>query len=106
MLRMIQEGEIYTRVFSPEQVSNPLMSNMEFLQNYILDLLTNTYPLLQKSQLEVLVMGMFDYSDDLQRFQNDIQDFLIDIREVDEESVGYERAQEETEAELELLRNI
>ncbi|ORE09740.1 ARM repeat-containing protein [Rhizopus microsporus var. microsporus] len=106
MLRMIQEGEIYTRVFNPEQVSNPLMSNMEFLQNYILDLLTNTYPLLQKSQLEVLVMGMFDYSDDLQRFQNDIQDFLIDIREVDEESVGYERAQEETEAELELLRNI
>lgn len=106
MLKMIQEGEIYTRIFIPEQVSNPLMSNMEFLQQYILNILTNAFPMLQKDQIEVLVMGMFDYSDDLERFQEDIQDFLVDIREVDEASVGQQRAQEEREAELELLGNL
>lgn len=106
MLKMIQEGEIYTRIFIPEQVSNPLMSNMEFLQQYILNTLTNAFPMLQKDQIEVLVMGMFDYSDDLERFQEDIQDFLVDIREVDEASVGQQRAQEEREAELELLGNL
>lgn len=103
---MIQEGEIYTRIFIPEQVSNPLMSNMEFLQQYILNTLINAFPMLQKDQIEVLVMGMFDYSDDLERFQEDIQDFLVDIREVDEASVGQQRAQEEREAELELLGNL
>ncbi|KAG0940317.1 hypothetical protein G6F57_005630 [Rhizopus arrhizus] len=106
MLKMIQEGEIYTRIFIPEQVSDPLMSNMEFLQQYILNILTNAFPMLQKDQIEVLVMGMFDYSDDLERFQEDIQDFLVDIREVDEASVGQQRAQEEREAELELLGNL
>lgn len=49
---------------------------------------------------------MFEYSGDLQRFQNDIRDFLIDIREVGEESVGQQRAQEEINAELELLRDL
>lgn len=51
-------------------------------------------------------MGMFEYSGDLQRFQNDIRDFLIDIREVDEASVGQQRVQEEINAELELLRDV
>lgn len=51
-------------------------------------------------------MGMFEYSGDLQRFQNDIRDFLIDIREVDEASVGQQKAQEEINAELELLRSV
>lgn len=51
-------------------------------------------------------MGMFEYSGDLQRFQNDIRDFLIDIREVEEEGTGVKRAQEEINAELELLRDL
>lgn len=106
MLMMVQEGEIYTRLFNPEQVSNPLMSNMEFLQQYILDLLTNVFPMLQKSQIEILVMGMFDYSNDLKRFQDDIQDFLVDIRQVDEASVGEQRIIEEREAEIDLLGNL
>ncbi|KAI8370218.1 armadillo-type protein [Blakeslea trispora] len=106
MLELVQEGDIYTRLFNPAEVSNPLMSNVEFLQQYVLNLLCNAFPLLQKDQIEVLVMGMFEYSGDLQRFQNDIRDFLIDIREVSEASVGQKRAQEEMNAELELLRQL
>ncbi|KAI8085322.1 exportin-1 [Thamnidium elegans] len=106
LFELVQEGEIYTRLFNPDQVANPLMSNIEFLQQYTLELLCTAFPLLQKNQIEVLVMGMFEYSGDLQRFQNDIRDFLIDIREVDEASVGEEKAQEEINAELELLRSV
>ncbi|GAN04459.1 nuclear export receptor crm1 [Mucor ambiguus] len=106
MLELVQEGEIYTRLFNPDQVSNPLMSNVEFLQQYVLDLLCNAFPLLHRDQIEVLVMGMFEYSGDLQRFQNDIRDFLIDIREVNDESESKQKAQDELNAELELLRGL
>ncbi|RCI02386.1 Karyopherin transporter, partial [Rhizopus stolonifer] len=106
MFELVQEGEIYTRLFDPNQVSDPLMSNVEFLQQYVLNLLCNAFPLLYKDQIEVLVMGMFEYSGDLQRFQNDIRDFLIDIREVGEASAGQQRDQEKINAELELLRQL
>ncbi|KAL7322011.1 Karyopherin transporter [Mucor circinelloides] len=106
MLELVQEGEIYTRLFNPDQVSNPLMSNVEFLQQYVLDLLCNAFPLLHRDQIEVLVMGMFEYSGDLQRFQNDIRDFLIDIREVNDERESKKKAQDEMNAELELLRSL
>lgn len=48
MFELVQEGEIYTRLFNPDQVSNPLMSNVEFLQQYTLELLCTAFPLLQK----------------------------------------------------------
>jgi exportin-1 len=48
LLELVQEGDIYTRLFNPEQVSNPLMSNVEFIQQYVLDLLCTAFPLLQK----------------------------------------------------------
>jgi exportin-1 len=48
MFELVQEGEIYTRLFDPDQVSNPLMSNVEFLQQYVLELLCTVFPLLQK----------------------------------------------------------
>ncbi|KAI8645039.1 armadillo-type protein [Parasitella parasitica] len=106
MFEIVQEGEIYTRLFNPDQVSNPLMSNIEFLQTYVLDLLCNVFPLLHKDQIEVLVTGMFEYSGDLQRFQNDIRDFLIDIREVNDKAETKQKAQDELNAELELLRGL
>jgi exportin-1 len=48
MLQIVQEGDIYTRLYDPNTVSNPLMSNVEFLQHYVLDLLCAEFPLLQK----------------------------------------------------------
>jgi exportin-1 len=48
MLQIVQEGDIYTRLYDPNTVSNPLMSNVEFLQHYVLDLLFAEFPLLQK----------------------------------------------------------
>ncbi|KAI8874935.1 hypothetical protein K501DRAFT_203654 [Backusella circina FSU 941] len=102
MLQIVQEGDIYTRLYDPKSVSNPLMSNVEFLQHYVFDLLCAEFPLLQKDQIDVLVMGMFEYSGDLQRFQNDIRDFLIDIRQVGEDT-GFQRLKEEKSAEQELL---
>lgn len=69
-------------------------------------LMVHSYLYFYRDQIEVLVMGMFEYSGDLQKFQNDIRDFLIDIREVGEENIGQQRAQEEINAELELLRDL
>ncbi|KAI8370327.1 Crm1-F1 [Radiomyces spectabilis] len=104
MLELVQEGEIYTRIYDPSTVGDSFMSNAAFLQNHVRELLTAAFPLLQKNQIEVLVLGMFEYSGDLQRFQDDIRDFLIDIKEVSDD-VSDLQGQEE-EAELELLRQL
>lgn len=45
LLELVQEGEIYTRLFSPEQMAS---SNVEYIQKYVLDLLCTAFPLLQK----------------------------------------------------------
>jgi hypothetical protein len=58
-----------------------------------------------RDQIEVLVRGMFEYSGELDRFQDDILDFLIDITEVGDEEESQQRADEELNAELDLLRN-
>ncbi|KAI7873048.1 CRM1 C terminal-domain-containing protein [Spinellus fusiger] len=105
MLSLVQEGDIYTRLFDPTTVENPLMSNTEFLQLHVQQLLSEAFPLLQKDQIDVLVMGMFEYSEDLFKFQSDLRDFLIDIREVSEED-GNARQVQEKEAELELLQYL
>lgn len=58
-----------------------------------------------RDQIEVLVKGMFEYSGELEKFQDDIRDFLIDIREVGDKAESQQRAEEELNAELDLLRN-
>jgi exportin-1 len=49
---------------------------------------------------------MFEYSGDLERFQSDLLDFLIDIRQVDDIDAGNQRQQQQEDAELELLRFV
>jgi exportin-1 len=46
---------------------------------------------------------MFEYSGDLVRFQADLRDFIIDIRQVDDLETGEQRQKEEQDAQLELL---
>ncbi|CAO3594483.1 unnamed protein product [Absidia cylindrospora] len=106
MLELIQEGEIYTQVFDTATVDNPLMSNATYLQDYVQRFFSHTFPLLQKDQTEVLVLGMFEYSGDLERCQSDLLDFIIDIRQVDDIDAGNQRRQQQQDAELELLRFV
>ncbi|KAI8341640.1 armadillo-type protein [Chlamydoabsidia padenii] len=103
MLELIQEGEIYTQVFDPTTVENPLMSNSTYIQDYVQRFFNHAFPLLQKDQTKVLVLGMFEYSGDIDRFQSDLLDFIIDIRQVDDVEAGIQRQQEEHDAQLELL---
>ncbi|SAM07888.1 hypothetical protein [Absidia glauca] len=103
LLELVQEGEIYTQVFDPSTVANPLMSNSAYLQDYVQRFFHHAFPLLQKDQTEVLVLGMFEYSGDLDRFQADLMDFIIDIRQVDDLETGEQRQKEEHDAQLELL---
>ncbi|KAI8088858.1 armadillo-type protein [Halteromyces radiatus] len=104
MLELVQNGDIYTQVFDTSSVANPLMSNTTFLQDYVQSFFMHSFPLLQKDQITVLVMGMFEYSGDHDRFKTDLYDFLLDIRQVDDIDAGNQRQQEEQDAELELLR--
>ncbi|CAO3631388.1 unnamed protein product [Cunninghamella echinulata] len=106
LLELIKEGEIYTQVFDVNQVPDPLMSNTVFLQTYVKDFFNQLFPLLLKDQIDLLVLGMFEYSDDISRFRFDLQDFLIDIREVGDEDTEQKRQKEIQDAELELLKYI
>ncbi|KAG0181509.1 Karyopherin transporter [Apophysomyces sp. BC1021] len=104
MLELVQEGEIYVRLYNPRDEEKEYMSNVEFLQDYVRNLLFNAFPQLQRSQIEVLVLGMFQYSGELSKFQDDLQDFLIDIRAIGED-VGDIQLREKA-AEIELLKHL
>ncbi|KAI9308958.1 armadillo-type protein [Cunninghamella echinulata] len=106
LLELVKEGEIYTQVFDVNQVPDPLMSNTVFLQTYVKDFFNQSFPLLLKDQIDLLVLGMFEYSDDISRFKTDLQDFLVDIREVGDEDTEQKRQKEIQNAELELLKYI
>ncbi|CAO3632166.1 unnamed protein product [Cunninghamella blakesleeana] len=105
LLELIKEGEIYTQIFDVNQVSDPLMSNTVFLQEYVKNLFNQSYPLF-KDKTESLVLGMFEYCDDIVRFESDLKDFLVDIREVGDEETEQQQRNEIIDAELELLKFV
>jgi len=55
--------------------------NIEYVQNYIAELLQEHFKTLQISQIKVFVEGLFAMNQDLAKFREHIRDFLIQIRE-------------------------
>ncbi|ORX49137.1 ARM repeat-containing protein [Hesseltinella vesiculosa] len=103
LLQIIEEGQVYVPVFDPSHVPNPLMSNTDYIMAFVQSYFTQTFPFLASHQVEVMVRGMFTYSDQPDRFQEDLEDFLVDIREVEDEETGQQLHLEEQQAEQQLF---
>lgn len=65
---------------SPTQLQSNL-SNVDFVKQYVKDLLKNVYPHLTDAQVDITVKGFFDLDQDIPAFKDHLRDFLIQIRE-------------------------
>lgn len=65
---------------SPTQLQTGL-TNVDFVKQYVKDLLKNVYSHLTDAQIDITVKGFFDLDQDISAFKDHLRDFLIQIRE-------------------------
>ncbi|CAO3607736.1 unnamed protein product [Cunninghamella blakesleeana] len=102
LFNLVTTNQILVPLFDPSQVSEPNMTNAQFLQGYVTMLLQNAFPHLQSGQIKVFVMAMFEYNNVPSKFKLEVRDFLIQLKEFAGENA--ELFLEEKEAELESKR--
>ncbi|KAJ5131704.1 Exportin-1 [Penicillium atrosanguineum] len=85
MFYFIEAGKIQEPIYTPDQApAGP--SNKEFLQEYIANLLQNAFKNLQEVQIKQFVLGLFAYTDDLNKFKTHLRDFLISLKEFSDDN--------------------
>merc|ERR1719204_1766713 len=63
--------------------------NIEFVKNYIAELLQEHFKTLQIAQMKVFVTGLFTLDNDLPKFKEHIRDFLVEIKEFAGEDLSH-----------------
>ncbi|KAJ3008316.1 UNVERIFIED_CONTAM: Karyopherin transporter [Siphonaria sp. JEL0065] len=81
MFGMVDSGQISAPLYNPATVSNPSLSNQEFVREHVMLLLHNAFPHLQPNQVRAFVMGLFEHNKDLLAFKMHLRDFLITLKE-------------------------
>ncbi|KAI9352486.1 CRM1 C terminal-domain-containing protein [Zopfochytrium polystomum] len=81
MFQIVETGQLVAPLFDPSQVGNPNLTNQEFLRDHVMVLLQNAFQHLQRSQLIVIVSGMFENCKDQSSFKAHLRDFLITLKE-------------------------
>ncbi|KAI8975726.1 nuclear export factor CRM1 [Mycotypha africana] len=81
LFRLVSSNMITAPLFNPSQVSNPNMTNIEYVREYVGTLLHNAYQHLTANQIKVFVEAMFEYNNDLPKFKLEVRDFLIQLKE-------------------------
>lgn len=80
MFWLVGAGKISGPIYTEEQ-SQPGMSNKDFLQNFVANLLSNAFPNLQPAQISSFITNLFSSTEDLPRFKLVLRDFLISLKE-------------------------
>ncbi|KAL1920697.1 uncharacterized protein VTP21DRAFT_1074 [Calcarisporiella thermophila] len=105
MFQLVESGAVQAPLFNPSQVSNPNMSNKEFLHEYVVNLLQTAFPHLQPVQVQRFATGLFELNGDLVKFKLHVRDFLIQLKEF-ASTDNADLFLEEREAELEEKRKL
>ena len=97
-------------------INIPLSSNHAdnnvFIQEFMMNLLQNAFPHLQKTQFEIFIRGLFDLNSDINTFKLHLRDFLIQLKEFsgDNAELFIEEAELERErklkAEMEVAKRV
>ncbi len=74
-------GLITVPLFDPAAVSNPNMTNQEFLKEYVVRTLHEAFPHLQMTQIRQFVVGLFELHRDYNAFRSHLRDFLVTLKE-------------------------
>ncbi|KAG1054076.1 hypothetical protein G6F43_003887 [Rhizopus delemar] len=102
LFNLVKNNTISVALYDPSQVTDADINNTKFLEKYVLTLLLNAFPHLQRGQIVVFVHAMFEYNNNLPKFKLEVRDFLIQLKEFAGENT--ELYLEEKEAEMEAKR--
>ncbi|KAJ3194094.1 Karyopherin transporter [Irineochytrium annulatum] len=81
MFQLVDSGQISAPLFNPATVTNPNLSNSDFLREHVMGLLQAAFPHLQQVQVRSFVLGLFEHNKDLVSFKMHLRDFLITLKE-------------------------
>ncbi|KAG0367898.1 CRM1 C terminal-domain-containing protein [Gamsiella multidivaricata] len=107
MFFLVESGAVQAPLFTPAQVTDPNMTNGQFLREYMMNLLQNAFPHLQPSQIRTFTLALFETNRDANRFKLHLRDFLIQLTEFGaSENERNELFLDEREAEQETKRKM
>ncbi|KAI8801524.1 CRM1 C terminal-domain-containing protein [Cladochytrium replicatum] len=104
MFQIADSGVISVPLFDPRTVANPNMTNQEFLQEYVMQLLQTAFPHLQASQIRDFVVGLLQLNKDQNAFKIHLRDFLIQLKEFAGDENSNKFFIEEREEQLQMKR--
>ncbi|KAK3827538.1 MAG: Crm1-F1 [Benniella sp.] len=81
MFFLVESGAVQAPLFTPSQVTDPNMTNGQFLREYMMNLLQNAFPHLQPSQIRTFTLALFETNRDPTRLKLHLRDFLIQLTE-------------------------
>ncbi|KAF9208266.1 Karyopherin transporter [Haplosporangium sp. Z 27] len=107
MFYLVESGAVQAPLFTPAQVTDPNMTNSQFLREYMMNLLQNAFPHLQPSQIRTFTLALFETNRDSNKFKLHLRDFLIQLTEFGaSENEQNELFLDEREAEQESKRQL
>ncbi|CAO3690063.1 unnamed protein product [Rhizopus stolonifer] len=101
LFNLVKNNTVNVPLYDPNSQATDI-NNVNFLEEYVMMLLSNAFPHLQKGQIIVFVHSMLEYNDSLPKFKLEVRDFLIQLNEFAGENT--ELYLEEKEAEMEEKR--
>ncbi|GJJ12198.1 hypothetical protein Clacol_006439 [Clathrus columnatus] len=108
ILELVQTGHVVIPLFDPSTISDPDITNFEFLKDYCFNLLHNAFPLLQSDQIRAFLGTLFQSYSDLPRFKLALRDFLVQLKEFsgDNADLYLEEKERETQQRAQEKQNV
>jgi len=76
MFHLVESG----KVSAPLNLQDPKQPNMDFISEFVGNLLKQAFPHLTIAQIRVTVKGFFSFNTDTVKFKEHLRDFLVQIK--------------------------
>jgi exportin-1 len=80
---LVENNVVTSPLYDTSQIG-PAAANMNnaiYLRDFVINLLHNAFPHLQRPQVELFVRGLFDLNKDIETFKAHLRDFLVQLKE-------------------------
>ncbi|CAH1792053.1 unnamed protein product [Owenia fusiformis] len=78
MFSLLESNKITIQLSPPDM---PAAQNLQYVQQFLANLLKAAFPHLNEMQIEVFIKGLFSFNQDIPAFKEHLRDFLVQIRE-------------------------
>jgi len=98
MFELVETGQVQMPLFDPTALSDPNVSNSEFVRDYCISLLQTAFTHLQLAQVQAFIANLFQYHNDPARFKLAMRDFLVQLKEFSGDNAELYLEEKEKEA--------